>query len=101
MFPRFALCLAPLLVVGVLLVIVGLEVVPADNVEWVAYLCIVLVGIGALLSAFFVARLVFRGIQEPGWWKILASILVYLIVVVGYFTIGFFGGCFLLVLTAQ
>ncbi|MDF1860227.1 MAG: hypothetical protein P1U87_08430 [Verrucomicrobiales bacterium] len=101
MFPRFAICLIPLIIVGIMIPLIGMEVIDPKGSEGLAYFLIFLVAVGALVSGFFVARLVFRSISEPQWWKVLASILVFIAVAIGYVGIGFFGGCFLLIGTAK
>lgn len=101
MFPRFALCLVPLILVGVLIPLLGMEVMDPNGSEGLAYFLIFLVAVGALVSGFFVARLVYRSIPEPQWWKVLGSILVFSTVAIGYAGIGFFGGCLLLIGTAK
>lgn len=96
MFARFAICLAPLIITGICFVLTASDTIPKRSQESFGMLCIFLTAIGALLSGFFVARAVYRAIAEPKWWKILAAVLVFVLVAVGYFTIGFFAGCLML-----
>lgn len=101
MFARFALCLAPLFLAGVLAPLYGFTMGKNNDPAGMLIVIFLLIAVGALLSGYFVSRLVYRGITDPAWLRWVASILVFLLVAAGYLGLGFFGGCFLLLTTAN
>ena len=101
MFLRFAICLTPLFLVGGIALLAGDNIANESGFSGFLGLIVLLIGIGALLSGFFVGRLVYRAITDPVWLKYILGILVFLIVAVGYAGLGLFGGCMLLLVTTK
>ncbi len=97
MFLRFAICLSPLCLVGIIALLAGDKIANESGFSLIVFLT----GIGALLLGFFVGRLVYRAITDPVWLKYFLGILVFLIVVIGYAGQGLFGGCMLLIVTSK
>ncbi|GEM_PF-6098256 len=101
MFKRFAICLAPLFITGLIFLFFGQKMANKSDLSLELALIILLISIGALLSAFYVGRPVYRGITDPVWLKYFAAILVFLIVAIGYAGLGLFGGCMMLLVSSK
>lgn len=93
MFWRFAVCLAPVLLVALIALLTSTGALSEAYWETWLMVCILLVLVGALLSAIFVTIRVSRSIKEPTWARVVASILVFIVVGIGYIALGGFGGC--------
>lgn len=88
MLARFIICLVPLVLAPLVMLFLG-----AKNGDVAIGISMILIAIGAILSATLVSRKVFQAMKEPVWAAWLLSILTFLCVFLGYAGLGLAGGC--------